>query len=148
MRIRQSFWRILFALVFLLTSLSSVPGQARALSSAETILQDLTPEERVGQLFLVGFEGATLEPESPIYDLIAKHHIGGVTLLAENNNFGSEDTLQQAQALISDLQSLEWAGANPDELTPEEPVVVSDSTDAYVPLTGRHRPIGQWRAGR
>jgi beta-N-acetylhexosaminidase len=132
-KIRQSSWRILFALVFLLASLGSAPGQARSLSSAETILQDLTPEERVGQLFLVGFEGATLEPDSPIYDLIANHHIGGVTLLAENDNFGSEDPLQQAQTLISDLQSLEWTGANP-ELTAEEPAVASDSTDAYIPL--------------
>ena len=131
MRIWKSLWRILFSLAFLLASLGSAPVQAKALSSAETALQELTPEERVGQLFLVGFEGATLEPDSPIYDLIANHHIGGVVLMAENNNFSSGDTLSQVQSLITDLQTLEWSGANP-EPDPEGPQVTA--SDAYVPL--------------
>ncbi len=89
------------------------------------------PEEKVGQLLLVGFEGAALEDDSPIYDLIANYHIGGVVLLAENNNFTSEDTLTQAETLINDLQALEWAGANP-VTDPENPEVVTGS--AYIPL--------------
>ena len=131
MKIRQSFWRIFFMLVFLVASLGSAPVQANMASSVEFTLQELTPEEKVGQLFLVGFEGSTLEEDSPIYDLIANRHIGGVVLLAENNNFTSEDTLTQAAALINDLQVLEWSGANPDT-DPENPDATAGG--AYVPL--------------
>ena len=131
MRHWKSLWRILFLLVFLLTSLGGAPVQAKALSSAESILQDLTPEEKVGQLFLVSFEGSTLEPDSAIYDLIANRHIGGVVLTAENNNFSSADTLSQVQSLITDLQSLEWTGANPE---PDPEGAELAAADAYVPL--------------
>ena len=46
------------------------------------MLANLTPEERVGQLFLVTFQGSTFDENSQIYDLIANHHVGGVILLA------------------------------------------------------------------
>ncbi len=128
-------------LAFLLASLGNAPVRANTAKAAETILQDMTPEEKVGQLLLVGFEGAALEDDSPIYDLIANYHIGGVVLLAENNNFTSEDTLTQAETLINDLQALEWAGANP-ETDPENPEVVTGS--AYDPAVGRHFTIRKW----
>ncbi len=105
---RRGLWRLSLVLMLLFASLSSAPASARALSSAESVLQTMTPEEKVGQLFLVGFESSTLEEDSPIYNLIANHHIGGVVFLAENDNFTSEDTLQQAQSLITALQELEW----------------------------------------
>ncbi len=118
-------------LVFLVASLGSAPVQANPTAAAESILQELTPEERVGQLFLVGFDGSILEMGSPIYDLIVNHHIGGVVLLAENNNFTSDDTLNQVKTLINDLQTIEWSDANP-ETDPENPDETSAS--AYVPL--------------
>ncbi|MBG0787903.1 MAG: hypothetical protein H0S79_22675 [Anaerolineaceae bacterium] len=131
MKIRKSIWRIFLLLVFLLASLGSAPVRANTAVTAESILQDMTPEEKVGQLLLVGFEGSTLEADSQIYDLIANYHIGGVVLLTENNNFTSEDTLTQAGTLIDDLQTLEWAGANP-ETDPEIPE--DDTGSAYIPL--------------
>jgi len=130
-RIKKSFWRIFLMLVFLVASLGSAPVQANPTAAAESILQELTPEERVGQLFLVGFDGSILEMGSPIYDLIVNHHIGGVVLLAENNNFTSDDTLNQVKTLINDLQTIEWSDANP-ETDPENPDETSAS--AYVPL--------------
>jgi len=130
-KIKKSIWRIFLLLAFLVASLGNAPVQARPASGAESILQDLTPEERVGQLFLVGFDGATLEMDSPIYDLIANYHIGGVVLLAENNNFTSDDSLTQVATLVNDLQMLEWSGANP-EVDSENPDVLSSA--AYVPL--------------
>ena len=60
------------------------PPQVRAL------LSSMSPEERVGQLFLVTFSGTDISDESQIYDLIANQHVGGVMLLAENDNFASE----------------------------------------------------------
>ena len=131
MRVWKSIGRSFLLLVFLVTNLGMASVQADAVSLAESILQDLTPEEKVGQLVLVGFEGSTLEPDSPIYDLIANYHIGGVVLLAENNNFTSEDTLTQAQTLINDLQTLEWTGANPED-DPENGGAATGL--AYVPL--------------
>ena len=51
------------------------------------IVRSMTPEERVGQLFLVTFKGRDTGPNSQIYDLIVNHHIGGAVLLADNDNF-------------------------------------------------------------
>jgi len=69
----------------------------------------MSPEERVGQLFLATFRGTNTSSESQIYDLIVNHHIGGVVLLADNDNFvAAPDTVASAHQLINSLQSLEW----------------------------------------
>lgn len=73
----------------------------------------MTPEERVGQLFLVTFKGDHLEPGTPIYDLITRFHVSGVVLTAANDNFSPHpETLANARALITALQRLEWESAN------------------------------------
>jgi beta-N-acetylhexosaminidase len=85
------------------------PPQVRAL------LSSMTPEERVGQLLLVTFSGTDVGEESQIHDLIANRHIGGVILLAENDNFAAEpDTVAAAHQLIADLQTIEWNAADVD----------------------------------
>jgi beta-N-acetylhexosaminidase len=85
------------------------PPQVRALLSA------MTPEERVGQLLLVTFSGTDVGEESQIHDLITNRHIGGVVLLAENDNFAAEpDTVAAAHQLIADLQTVEWDATNTD----------------------------------
>ncbi|NTU55158.1 MAG: hypothetical protein HGA79_02800, partial [Anaerolineales bacterium] len=85
------------------------PPQVRALLSA------MTPEERVGQLLLVTFSGTDVGEESQIHDLIANRHVGGVVLLAENDNFAAEpDTVAAAHQLIADLQTVEWDATNTD----------------------------------
>jgi len=77
--------------------------------NARQMLAKMTPEERVGQLFLVTFTGSTADQNSQIYDLIASHHVGGVVLLAGNDNFvATPDTVSGAYQLISQLQSAEW----------------------------------------
>jgi beta-N-acetylhexosaminidase len=73
------------------------------------LLDDLTPEERVGQLFLVAFTGAEAGAESQVYDLIANHHVGGVMLQAANDNFtAAPNTVADAYALVEALQRVEW----------------------------------------
>ena len=68
----------------------------------------MTPEERVGQLFLVTFQGTETHDQTQIYDLIANHHVGGVVLLAGNDNFLPEpDTISSAHQLIGALQTVE-----------------------------------------
>lgn len=117
----------------LLTFLASLLGPAAG-AYAQTatpppqvreLLNAMTPEERVGQLFLVTFSGTDTGAESPIHDLIANRHVGGVILLAGNDNFAEEpNTVAAAHQLISDLQTVEWDATNAD------PTVVK----AYAPL--------------
>ena len=72
---------------------------------AQQMLDKMTPEEKVGQLFLVTFTGSTAGEKSQIYDLITHHHIGGVVLRAENDNFvAAPDTVSNAYQLIAQLQ--------------------------------------------
>ena len=57
--------------------------------NAIQMLAKMRPEERVGQLFLVTFNGSTADENSQIYDLITNYHVGGVALLASNDNFAA-----------------------------------------------------------
>ncbi len=74
------------------------------------LLSAMTPEEKVGQLFLVTFRGRDVtSKDSKILDLINTRHVGGVMLLAANDNFsGSQTELADAYQMISDLQSARW----------------------------------------
>ncbi|MEW5987122.1 MAG: glycoside hydrolase family 3 N-terminal domain-containing protein [Chloroflexota bacterium] len=77
-------------------------------AQAETLLAGLDTAGRVGQLFLVTFQGSDAPPESEIADLIANYRVGGVVLLAQNDNFtGPDNTAAQAITLTNQLQ--QWA---------------------------------------
>ncbi|HET9913261.1 MAG TPA: glycoside hydrolase family 3 N-terminal domain-containing protein [Anaerolineales bacterium] len=98
-------------------------------SQAQTILAAMTPEERVGQLFLVTFQGTDAHDQTRIYDLIANYHVGGVVLLAGNDNFLTEpDTISSAHRLISELQTIESSATTKSELDTQS------ADKAYVPL--------------
>ena len=80
-----------------------------ALLKARQLLNQLSPEEKVGQLFLVSFEGSAIEEGSPIYDLITNYFIGGVVLTRENNNFvGPENIVDNTRSLNRMLQEASW----------------------------------------
>ena len=106
-KFRKGLWGF-FIIVVLLCGRGIKPVSADETSRAETLLQEMTPEEKIGQLFLVTFEGALVEEGTEIYDLITEHHVGGVVLLNEKNNFISENNLAHTQQLIENLQKLEW----------------------------------------
>ena len=101
--------------LLLLQSIGSVPAQAQTPAPPQQVLnllEQMTPEERVGQLFLVTFQGTDTSQDSQIYSLITEHHIGGVALLAENDNFvAAPDTLPAAYEMIANLQRAEWASS-------------------------------------
>ncbi len=101
-------------------------------SKVQAVLSAMTPEEKIGQLFLVTFQGTNTGTDSQIYDLIANHHIGGVVLQAGNDNFVAEpDTLTGAHQLISSLQAIEAQG----NLATPDPNASGQSKDSiYVPL--------------
>ena len=133
-------WRLLI-IIFIVTPLlvAAMPAQAVNTTNVEAVLEDMTPEEKVGQLFLVTFDGMVVDEESQIYDLITNYHVGGVFLRAENNNFSSEDTISKAQAMVASLQNINW------EAVSEQSNIVRDSEQdngSYIPLLIGLQQIG------
>lgn len=107
-----------------------------AVAAAQQTLDQMSPEELVGQLFLVTFTGSVVDEEAPIYDLIASHHVGGVVLRAGNDNFvAAPDTISSAYQLIAQLQDIEWQ--NSTDASPET------SSANYIPLFIGLSPDGQ-----
>jgi len=99
---------------------------------ARTLLARLTPEERVGQLFVVDFEGHDLEENSELIDLISLYHIGGVNLKASNNNIPQgEDPLLNLWVLIQELQRTE---INTSRETLFNPEISEQFNPALIPL--------------
>jgi beta-N-acetylhexosaminidase len=99
---------------------------------AQALLEQLTPEERVGQLFLVEFDGVDVTEGSPIHNLITDHHIGGVVLKAENDNFiGPEDTLSTTWQLIQSLQQAELLSSQQEI---PDPTAGEPNFPAFIPL--------------
>ena len=81
-------------------------------SKAAALLETLSPEEKVGQLFLVTFGGSQISAESQIYDLIHNYHVGGVMLRRDMNNFAAApDTVSELVNLVIDLQRAEAASS-------------------------------------
>lgn len=104
-------------------------SEARALALLES---PLTPEERVGQLFLVTFKGTDVNTESQIYDLIVNHHIGGVILQNENDNFHSPaQTINGVWQLVRDLQTAEWMASQSNQFDLR---TGQEFTPAFIPL--------------
>lgn len=75
------------------TSISKAPPTIE-----EKILKYMSPEEKVGQLFLFGINGTTLTPHTQ--EFLTKNHIGGVLLYGKN--VVSEDQITQ---LTNDIQT-------------------------------------------
>jgi beta-N-acetylhexosaminidase len=97
-------------------SWQSIPVEQQA----QEILNRLTPEERVGQLILVTYQGMDVGSNTQIYDLISNHHIGGTVLLAANDNFTvGEDALEQLVSMNREIQSSRWESAQQDRVNIE-----------------------------
>lgn len=113
--------------------------QATSLDYAKELLDRMQPEERIGQLFLVTFKGFEAGPTSQItapnaqiYNLISKYQIGGVILLASNDNFvGNDQTLPVAQSLTRQLQIDEYNSSQQEVTSPVSQVTYRPS---YIPL--------------
>jgi len=123
------------ALTFIASLLRPMPAvQAEAYlqtSKAQAVLAAMTPEERVGQLFLVTFQGTDTHDQTQIYDLITNHYVGGVVLLAANDNFLPEpDTISSVHQLISALQTIDANAAS----SPTSESGAQPNEDSYAPL--------------
>ncbi len=112
----------------------------------EEIFNALTPNERVGQLFMVSFKGNNINIDSDIAQLIQEYRIGGVVLLATNENFtNSQVTPVQVLALTNSLQALAKekrfpSSAGNQGTLPTPPVTttitspVTSTLDIYTPI--------------
>ena len=99
---------------------------------AQALLDTMTPEEKVGQLFLVTFNGTDVGLESQIYDLITNYHIGGVILQQESDNFLPPPHSEVgAWQLIRALQTTEWSASQSNQIEPE---TNQEFRPAFIPL--------------
>ena len=120
---------VLFNLVF---SATFARAQASTPNEVNAIFERMTVEERVGQLFLITFSGRDVSETSQIYDLIVNHHVGGVVLLASNDNFApAPQTIPEAYALIQALQKQEWENSR---VQVTDPVTGAKYYTSYIPL--------------
>lgn len=109
-----------------LQQVSSAEDHARAL------LETLTPEEKVGQLFLVTFNGTDINFETQIFDLITNYHIGGVLLQRDNDNFqAAPQTVNGTWQLARTLQTAEWSASQANQIEPE---TNEEFRPAFIPL--------------
>jgi len=93
-------------LLALLTPLA-LPAHTQGDDPVAKQLAAMSPEERVGQLFIVTFPGHDPIPESDIGRLIQEDKVGGVVLLASNDNISNQgDTPGDVQHLTNALQNL------------------------------------------
>ncbi|MEZ4870431.1 MAG: glycoside hydrolase family 3 N-terminal domain-containing protein [Caldilineaceae bacterium] len=68
----------------------------------------MSPADRVGQLFVINFEGDEVTQSSDIVNLINQYRIGGVVLKPSKHNFRNakdEDTPRQVARLTNQLQA-------------------------------------------
>lgn len=120
----QKLGRGILALLLLLVMVPLVAAQEPGDDPVQTLIERLSPEQKVGQLVLVSFPGTDVENEAAIRYLVEEYGVGGVLLRAENGNFGPEQI--DARALISmtnSLQAAAWEGA------PDIPLFVAVGDD-------------------
>ncbi len=103
------------------------------LNEARSLLLKMTPEEKVGQLFIVTFKGRDItSTDSKIQDMLMNRFIGGVILSAANDNFiGPSGTLDDIQNLTNTLQEVKYAGSQKSLVNP---VTKANFTPNYIPL--------------
>jgi beta-N-acetylhexosaminidase len=101
-------------------------------------MANMTTADKVGQLFLVTFEGNDLGPGSDMARLIQMLRIGGVILFPADGNFTNDtSTPTQVVSLTSSLQRLAFTVSPSVTITTTVPVTVT------VPIGESEEALGQ-----
>ena len=106
---------LLLAALGLRGSVAEAQGTVEA-ALIQQVIDRMSVEERVGQLFLVTFQGADTAPTSPVGQLVRDLHVGGLVISPTNGNFRNDaDTPRRVAELTNALQTLalEANRANP-----------------------------------
>ena len=112
-------------------ALAQTPAPPPALPNfdlAQALLDRMSAQQRVGQLFIISFPGTDVGPNSDIAKLITDYHIGGVQLKASAQNFSNDaDDLAAAQIkqLVRDLQTIAVKGTTNVPPTPDPDAVAT-----------------------
>ena len=103
------------------------------LQRAKTLLAKMTPEEKVGQLFMVTFRGRDVtSKDAKVLDLVKNRLVGGILLKSANDNFtGSQGTIEEVYRVTSELQKARWSASQ----TTLRNAFGFSYTPQYIPLT-------------
>ena len=77
----------------------------------DALMANMTAADRVGQLFLITFQGNDISFDSDIAELIYGYRVGGVVISPRNGNFTNEknaDTPKDVATLTNQLQALAY----------------------------------------
>ena len=110
----------------------------------ETLLQRMSVADRVGQLFVITFQGRKTDSTSEIAELIRDYRIGGVVLSAESGNLSNTtgaDTARQVAILANQLQAM----VQNIYLTPDE--ALNPAPDRLIPPTPGQFSVGDADVG-
>lgn len=116
----------------ILPTAPATDGEAAVLAAqVDALLAQMSVADRVGQLFIIGFEGGSTGLESDVAELVYGYRVGGVVLSPRNNNFVNErgvDTPSQVAALANRLQALAYGW-----LLPADQALQSVSDETWPP---------------
>jgi len=104
--------------------LTPTPHSAPRILDTKTILDSMTVADKVGQLFLVSFQGNDVSPESDIATLVRDFRVGGVVLLPSNDNYRN---VQASSVAITGTATI-------DQPLPATPAQIAALTDALQSL--------------
>ncbi|HFE66088.1 MAG TPA: hypothetical protein ENJ93_02400, partial [Chloroflexi bacterium] len=106
-------WRIWLSAALLLSLITpgvhaqeaTPPATQEEPDRAQQLLEQMSVEERVGQLFLVSFNGDQAALDTDIADLIVNYRIGGVVLEAANDNITGYGRPGQAPLQVAEMNN-------------------------------------------
>lgn len=81
-------------------------------------LSQMSVADKVGQLFVISFEGSEVAPDSDIAELIYVYRVGGVALSPGMRNFTNDkatNTPENVARLVNQLQAISYGVFLPDE---------------------------------
>ena len=105
-----------------------------AQSDVDALMAEMTPAEKVGQIFLITFDGRDVTPEGPLAQLIQDYHIGGVVLSSSHDNFSGTETASSTKVLIETLQQIAWQKSRA-AVDPNNSEAQDHSLPVYIPLS-------------
>ncbi len=125
-------WRGILALLLLLVVVPPASAQDATPDPVLEMMEQMSPEMKVGQLVLVSFPG-TKVANSEIAALIRDYGVGGVLLQPRNGNFGTRPLTQtQLISMTNALHTFSWEASQGLSSATDDTAL--PSTSPYVPL--------------
>ena len=120
------------------------PGPDEILEARiDKLIAEMTVADRVGQLFVVTFQGSHAGPRSDIAELIEEYRVGGVVISPTSRNFSNYGgaTAEEVARLTNQLQALAYGiylapseALNVREGAPAIPGILPSSLEQRLPL--------------